>query len=245
MRIIPADYNAATPSGALRLGFRDSRRALSDAGARSGDWAWLNDGEVLVGARLGEDPDYGLVAIPRWETLVHLDDHEGADFPRVSEELQEALLRPGRGLEEEARVFRLLTIFTAIAPPGVLAVIPPGYLALRRAGALHFLGEPGLALIEIEEALRSRPGDPDILYFYLETLRRTDPDRALDESRSLADEPGASAPALAACINIWSAAAALSHGATSCPDSCFRNSAGVSLRNSPKLRSGSLRPSRP
>ena len=38
---------------------------------------------------------------------------------------------------------------------------------------------------------------------------------------------------------------ALSQGATSCPDSCFRNSAGVSLRNSPKLSSGGLSPSRP
>ncbi len=38
---------------------------------------------------------------------------------------------------------------------------------------------------------------------------------------------------------------ALSHGVTSFPDSSFRNSSGVSLRNSPKLRSGTLRPSRP
>jgi hypothetical protein len=39
--------------------------------------------------------------------------------------------------------------------------------------------------------------------------------------------------------------AALSHGVTSWPDSSFRNSAGVSLRNSPKLISGTLRLSRP
>jgi hypothetical protein len=38
---------------------------------------------------------------------------------------------------------------------------------------------------------------------------------------------------------------ALSHGVTSWPDSSFRNSAGVSLRNSPKLISGTLRLSRP
>ena len=36
----------------------------------------------------------------------------------------------------------------------------------------------------------------------------------------------------------------LSHGASSIADSCFRNSSGVSLRNSQKLKSGSFRPSR-
>jgi hypothetical protein len=36
----------------------------------------------------------------------------------------------------------------------------------------------------------------------------------------------------------------LSHVAYPCADSCFRNSSGVSLRNSQKLRSGSFRPSR-
>ena len=38
--------------------------------------------------------------------------------------------------------------------------------------------------------------------------------------------------------------AGLSHVAYPCADSCFRNSSGVSLRNSQKLRSGSFRPSR-
>ena len=37
----------------------------------------------------------------------------------------------------------------------------------------------------------------------------------------------------------------LSHGVSSIADSCSRNSSGVSLRNSQKLRSGSFRPSRP
>ena len=37
----------------------------------------------------------------------------------------------------------------------------------------------------------------------------------------------------------------LSHGASSIADSCFRNSSGVSLRNSQKLKSGNFRPRRP
>jgi hypothetical protein len=37
----------------------------------------------------------------------------------------------------------------------------------------------------------------------------------------------------------------LSHGATSIADSCFRNSSGVSLRNSQRVKSGNFRPSRP
>ena len=46
-------------------------------------------------------------------------------------------------------------------------------------------------------------------------------------------------------LHLEGQSAALSHGVTSFPDSSFRNSSGVSLRNSPKLRSGTLRPSRP
>ena len=207
MNVVPADYNAATVSGALPLDFRDSKRVLSELNVHPGDWVWASDGEVLVGAQLEGEWDSGLVAIPRWETLVHLDDYQTSDFPRVWQELQQALQQPGRSVEEETRVFQLLMVFDAIAPPHIKAAVPPGYLSLRMAGALHFLGEPGLALVAIEDALRDRPDDPDVLFFYLETLRRTDVARAEREAQSWAARDDASAPVLAACINIWSAAA--------------------------------------
>ena len=189
------------------MDFPRTRRVLSEINAHSGDWIWASDGEVLVGAQLEDAASFGLVAMPRWETLVHLDDYQPSDFPRVWQELQQALKQPGRSVEEESRVFQLLTVFDAIAPAEIKAAIPPGSLSLRMAGALHFLGEPGLAMVAIEEAQRDRPDDPDILFFYLETLRRIDAIRAEREAQSWAARDDASALVLAACINIWSAAA--------------------------------------
>ena len=207
MNTISADYNAITEADHLRLGFRASREDMRTAGVQPQDWAWLSDGEVIVGARIVDDPRHGLVGVPDWKTLVHLDDEDAADFQRLWSKLQALLWRPGRSAEDEAEVFRLLTIVEQVAPPEIKAVIPPGYLALRRAGALYFLGELGLALHEVRAALRDRPQDPDLFYFYLELLFRDDPDRAAREAAVEAEKPDAPAPVLAACIDIWAAAA--------------------------------------
>ena len=82
MKVIPADYNAVTEEGHLRLGFIDSRAALLREGHRAGDRVWLSDGEVLVGATLADDGRYGLVGIPDWATMVHLDDDEAREAVR-------------------------------------------------------------------------------------------------------------------------------------------------------------------
>ena len=49
-------------------------------------------------------------------------------------------------------------------------VLAPGSLALRRATALNFLGKPELARLEVEEARRARPDDPEIDSLYLDAL---------------------------------------------------------------------------
>ena len=207
MKTIMADYNALTESGHLRLNFRTTREDIERAGLRPDDWTWFSDGEVIVGGRLRTDPQGGLLGVPAWETLVHLDDEDAQDFCRLWPELQALLLQPGRSTEDEARLFQLLTICEQVAPPEVRTATPPGYWALRRAGALHFLGEHELALLEVQEARQARPDDPVVVFSYLEFLRRTDPGRAAAEAEALAEATGVSALVLAACINIWSAAA--------------------------------------
>jgi tetratricopeptide (TPR) repeat protein len=207
MKTVCADYNAMTESEHFRLNFRGSQEDIERAGLRPGDWAWFSDGEVLVGGQLRNDPYWGLLGVPVWDTLVHLDDEDALDFRQRWSELQTLLGQPGRSAEDETRIFQLLTIFERFAPPEIRAVTPPGYLALRRAGALHSLGQHELALLEVEEARRARPDDPDVGFFYLELLLRVAPDRAAREAESLAEAAGVPAPVLAACINIWSAAA--------------------------------------
>jgi tetratricopeptide (TPR) repeat protein len=207
MKTICADYNAMTEAEHLRLNFRDSQEDIKRAGLHPGDWAWFSDGEILVGGQLRSDPHWGLLGVPAWETLVHLDDEDTHDFRKHWSELQALLLQTARSAEDEARIFQLLTVFEQVAPPEIRAVTPPGYLALRRAGALHSLGQHELALLEVEEARQARPDDPDAGFFYFELLLRVAPERAAREAEDQAEAADVPAPVLAACINIWSTAA--------------------------------------
>ena len=76
MKTIFADFNAINAAGNFWLSCRGSERDLREAGVRVGDWIWLSDGELIVGARLALDDVEGPVGIPRWKTLVHLDDFD-------------------------------------------------------------------------------------------------------------------------------------------------------------------------
>jgi hypothetical protein len=201
MKTIFADYNAITESDQLRLGFPASQEDMRAAGLQPGDWAWLSDGEVVVGARLEVDPDHGLVGVPAWDTLVHVDSTEGRDFAAIWSDVQRLLQSPGRSIDDETKLLQLLTQVEEVAPPNSRAVLGK-ILALNRVGALLFLGHPELALIEIEEARSRLPDDPEIVFFYLEILRRVDLTRALQEAADRAERAKVAANILAVCINI-------------------------------------------
>ena len=70
MTTIYADFNALTEDRSIRLTTRGSWDDIGRFGVRPGDWVRLSDGEMQVTARVAEDPRYGLVGIPSWETLV-------------------------------------------------------------------------------------------------------------------------------------------------------------------------------
>ena len=76
MKTIYADYNAVTEAGYVCLTTRGSQEDILRLGLGPGDWAWLSDTEVMVVAQLAIDDRYGLVGVPDWETLVHLDDQD-------------------------------------------------------------------------------------------------------------------------------------------------------------------------
>lgn len=160
MKRIFADFNAETESGYIRLGCRGSQEDLQDQGVEVGDWMWLSDGELVVGAQLAIDDRYGIVGVPRWETLVHLDDDDANDIPGRWGEFLALTRKSNRNFKDEARVFQVLTILEINAPLEFKASLSPGYLPLRRAGALRFLGETELALVELSEAIRDRAEDP-------------------------------------------------------------------------------------
>ncbi len=160
MKTISADFNAMTEAGHVRLTLPCSQEGILMLGLSTGDWIWLTDTELVVGARLAIDDRYGLVGVPDWDTLVHLDDEDTQDFARVQDEFQGIHQRSVRSFDEEWRTFQLLTISEFVAPPELKTGLAPGYFSSRRAEALLMLGKADLALIEIEEARRLGSVEP-------------------------------------------------------------------------------------
>ena len=79
MRDLSADFNAVTEAGHVRLTLPCSRQDIKAMALRLGDWAWLSDGELVVGAQLAVDDRYGLVGVVDWDTLAHLDDEDAGN----------------------------------------------------------------------------------------------------------------------------------------------------------------------
>jgi tetratricopeptide (TPR) repeat protein len=201
MMTIFADYNAMTESGHLRLSFKASQNDIANAQLRPGDWAWLSDGEVVVGAQLAIDDRYGLVGVPDWDTLVHLDEEGADDFDRVRDELNPLVTKGPPSMEDEPRIFELLTQLEYFAPPQRRGGLP-AMLAFRRALALRHMGKLGLALLEVEKARRAHPDDPEVAFVYLDLLRLEDLPSAVVEAETITGLPGVPALVLSACINI-------------------------------------------
>ena len=202
MKTIYADYNAATEAGQICLTTRGSQVDIERTGARPGDWVWLSDREVVVGARLATDDRYGLVGLPDWETLVHLDDEDVRDTETVRSELEHLRQKSRLSHDENRRLLQLLTASELLAPQVEASTLPLGSLSSLRAATLEQLGKPELALIEIEEARRRDSTDPDDDFLFLGLLRRLDLPRARRESEALAANPDAPAVVLAECINV-------------------------------------------
>ena len=201
MRLIAADYNAMTEAGHVRLTLPCSQEDILRLGLGAGDWAWLSDNEVVVGAQLAIDDRYGLVGVPDWDTLVHLDEEGADDYNIVSAALNALLAKEPPSIEDEPRILELLTQLDHVAPPQIQDA-SPGTRAFRRALALRQMGKLGLALLEADEARRARPDDMWAVFVYLDLLRLEDFPAAVAEAERTAESSSVPALILSACINI-------------------------------------------
>jgi tetratricopeptide (TPR) repeat protein len=201
MKTISADYNAMTEAGHVRLTLPCSQEDILRLSLGPGDWAWLSDTEVMVGAQLAIDDRYGLVGVPDWDTLIHLDDEGADDYDHIVAELNPLLTKEPSSSEDEPRILELLTQLEHAAAPH-LKDAAPGNLAFRRAVALRQMGKLGLALLEMKEARQARPDDPMVAFVYLDLLRLEDLPSAVLEAQSIAELPEVPALVLSACINI-------------------------------------------
>jgi tetratricopeptide (TPR) repeat protein len=201
MKTIFADYDARTEAGDICLTTRGSREDVERLGAQPGDWTWLSDGEVVVGAQLAIDNRYGLVGVPDWDTITHLDDEGADDFEQVQGLLLPLLSEAAPSESEEPRILQLLTQLERVAPPQMLAA-SRGAFPFRRALALRQMDKLGLALLEAREARRIAPENPDHAFVYLDLLRIEDLPSAVAETQQMAESPGLPALVLSGCINI-------------------------------------------
>jgi tetratricopeptide (TPR) repeat protein len=208
MRIIGADYNAMTEAGHVRLTLPCSQEDISRLGLRAGDWAWLSDGEVIVGAQLAIDDRYGLVGVPDWDTIVPLDEEGADDFERIKATLDLLWTKEPPSAQDEPRILQLVTQLEYAAPPqfweGGARELP---VSFRRAVALSRMGKLGLAVLEAEEARRARPEDPEVAFVYLDLLRQENLPAAVVQADAMAESPDVPALILSACINILAAQA--------------------------------------
>ena len=188
MKHISADFNAMTEGGHVRLTLPCSREDIEREQLRTGDWAWLSDGELVVGAQLAIDDRYGLVGVPDWDTLVHLDEEGADDYDRVGATMNRLLTKDPPSEADEPRILQLLTQYEHVAPPQPRDP-SQGTLAFRRALALRQMGKLGLALLEATEAHRARPHDPEVGFVYLELLRLQDLPSAAREAETIGSAP--------------------------------------------------------
>jgi tetratricopeptide (TPR) repeat protein len=223
MKTIYADYNAATEAGHLCLTTVGSREDIERAGLGPGDWAWLSDSEVIVGAQLAVDDYYGLVGVPDWDTLIPLDDEGLQDFDAVETEFLDLEQKQPRSQDEERRLLQLLTAYDYLAPKQDQETLAPADLSFLRAETLERLDKSELALVEIESARRLGANDPALDWLFLGILGRFDGPRARREAETLAANPDLSALVLAECINV------MAIQADDLPDDQFRDVAGPIL----------------
>jgi tetratricopeptide (TPR) repeat protein len=206
MKTIFADYNAMTEAGHVCLTTLGSQEDIQRDGLKPGDWAWLSDEEVIVGAQLATDSYYGLVGIPEWDTLVHLDDEGADDFDQIWREFEPMLQGEQESIQDQARFFQLCVLLERVAPPDLLAK-DPSFLSMRRAALLQALGRIGLALREIIDARLAAPHKPSVNVIYLDLLRRQDLPAAVVAAESLARPSDVPAPVLTACSTVMATAA--------------------------------------
>jgi hypothetical protein len=193
MNTIYADFNAMTERSHVRLTTRGSQADLERFAIPPGDWVWLTDGELVVGALVSIDSYYGVVGVPDWDTLAHLDDEGADDCEHIKGELDPLLAKEVTSEEEEQRIFELL-VQLDFASHRQFRDVAPGSLAFRRAVALRRMGKLDLAMLEINEARQAQPDDPTVSSAYLDLVSRQARSSAAREAESIAETPDLATP---------------------------------------------------
>jgi len=194
MVAIYADFNARTASDRIRLDPAGSIESLRENPVREGDWLWLSDNDLRVGAQI-ERQGNEYLARPAWETLEDI----AAAGQMNPAELQAGVARLRELLEapekDYKRILRLLPVAERVLPN-------KGFAAYQRSRAMHAFGYPGLALAAVEDALGLEPNHPGFLHHKLQLLSELDLDRAVHEAERLVALDTTPAIVLVGCAQV-------------------------------------------
>ena len=149
-----ADFNAMTEKGYVRLTNPGSQSDIQARGVKPGDWVWLSDGELNVGAQVQEDDYWGVLGVPAWETMVYLEAEQPIGDCLV--ELGSLFEKEARTREDESRILQLLT-WTETTPPSTVPARMPFDFEGRWAASLLALGLPELARLSVEQTAVGSP----------------------------------------------------------------------------------------
>jgi len=174
--VIEVDLNARTPDDRVRLNTRGAQRSLRDQAVKPGDWLWLRDGTIRVGAQIEGVGDQ-LLARPAWETLEEeiWPDSVSPNPVQVQEMFQHFRHLLAQTPKNYRAILKLLTTVERYAPDR-------GHIAYLRSRALGALGHPRLALSALGEAMGREPDRPAFVHQYFVLLSEIDRARAFEEA---------------------------------------------------------------
>jgi tetratricopeptide (TPR) repeat protein len=191
--MIWADFNSRTEDDRVSLETRGSRESLAKTPVSPGEWVWLSDGDIRVGAQV-EQRDGHLYARPVWETM---EDVVPPGDPRLNEIPAEEALK---ALEKS----RTREGFPADVVFRLAPYLPRkhGYLDFLRSRAARSLGYTALALAAIEDALTAVPSDGSYFHHRVRLLRDLDIEKAVQAIEPVLKGQRSDVLAIVACVEV-------------------------------------------
>lgn len=174
MNTVYADLNARTQDDRIRLDWEASAVTLKRLDPRAGDWIWIGDEDLRVGAQV-EVVDGTIVARPAWETaedLLEPSELSDREKQTAKEQLRLAIEQPTQ--VPLAQVLHLL--------PRARPLLPQGFTESLRGQALARAGYPELALLSFDEAIARNPQKVSYRWHRLRLLADFDLPRAVIEA---------------------------------------------------------------
>jgi tetratricopeptide (TPR) repeat protein len=177
--MIHVDLNARTENDRVRLSTRTAAQSLKGHSLQPGEWVWLTDDELRVGAQI-ETANGQFFARPEWKTRLEIVTHEDVSHERVlaARTELERLVLSGDLRANAEEILRVLPVARR-----TLGDSAGWYFEAQALAALGFFD---LALLSAREAVAADPSNPRWTWLELNVRRRISLDDSLIAARTAA-----------------------------------------------------------